>query len=72
MTERLRPVSPLDLPGFVLTGVTIVRIGLIDPADGAAGRLAFGSLALGPLVGIGAKWRLPSRPDANRMASGRR
>ena len=58
--------------GFVLTGVTIVGIGLIDPGDGTAWRLAFGSLALGPVVGIIAMWRLRSRPDAMQMANGRR
>jgi MFS family permease len=58
--------------GFVLTGVTIVGVGLIDPADGGAWRLAFAALALGPLIGIIAMWRLRSRPDATSMANGRR
>jgi hypothetical protein len=58
--------------GFVLTGVTIVGIGLIDPGDGTAWRIAFGSLALGPLVGIVAMWRLRGRADARLMAGGQR
>jgi hypothetical protein len=58
--------------GFLLTGVTIVGVGLIAPGEQAAWALAFGILALGPLVGIGAMWRLRRRPDAERMAGGRR
>ena len=58
--------------GFVLTGVTIIGIGLIAPGDGTAWRIAFGSLALGPLVGILAMWRLRGRSDARLMAGGRR
>ncbi|MBI2777568.1 MAG: MFS transporter [Chloroflexi bacterium] len=58
--------------GFILTGVTIIGVGLLSPTDGAGWRLAFGSLALGPLVGIVAMWRLRGRPDAGRMAGGRR
>jgi hypothetical protein len=58
--------------GFILTGVTIVGVGLLAPADGAGWRLAFGSLALGPIVGVIAMWRLRGRPDAVRMAGGRR
>jgi hypothetical protein len=34
--------------------------------------LRFGILALGPLVGILAMWRLRRRPEAVRMAGGRR
>jgi MFS family permease len=44
--------------GFVLTGVTIIGVGLIDPTDAGAWRLAFAALALGPVVGIMAMWRL--------------
>jgi MFS family permease len=58
--------------GFLLTGVTILGIGLLDPADAAAWRLAWGVLALGPLVGIVAMWRLRGLPEAKRMASGHR
>ena len=58
--------------GFLLTSVTIVGVGLIDPASQASWALAFGILALGPLVGIVAMWRLRRRPEAVRMAGGRR
>ena len=58
--------------GFILTGVTIVGVGLLAPTDGAGWRLAFGSLALGPIVGVIAMWRLRGRPDAQLMAGGRR
>jgi MFS family permease len=58
--------------GFVLTAVTILGIGALDPADGDTWRLAFWLLALGPAVGIVAMWRLRGRPDAAKMASGHR
>jgi MFS family permease len=58
--------------GFTLTSLTILGIGLLDPADGTTWRIAFAALALGPLVGIAAMWRLRSRPDAFRMANGHR
>ena len=58
--------------GFLLTSVTIVGVGLIDPASQSSWALAFGILALGPLVGIVAMWRLRRRPEAVRMAGGRR
>lgn len=58
--------------GFVLTAVTILSVGALDPADGAGWRVAFGSLALGPLVGIIAMWRLRGRREALQMAGGRR
>ncbi|HUQ43302.1 MAG TPA: MFS transporter [Candidatus Limnocylindria bacterium] len=58
--------------GFVLTGVTILGIGLIGPNDATAWRLAFASLALGPIVGIIAMWHLRSRSDAPKMAGGHR
>jgi hypothetical protein len=58
--------------GFVLTAVTIVGVGLIDPTDAGAWRLAFAALALGPAIGIIAMWRLRGRPDATNMAGGRR
>ena len=57
--------------GFLLTGVTILGLGLAAPT-GTAWRVAFWVLALGPLVGIAAMWRLRSRPDAAKMASGHR
>jgi len=58
--------------GFLLTGVTIVGVGILDPGDRGAWTAAFAMLALGPLVGIGAMLRLRGRPDAARMAGGRR
>jgi MFS family permease len=58
--------------GFLLTAVTIMGVSLLDPGDAGGWRLAFALLALGPAVGIWAMWRLRHRPDATRMASGRR
>jgi MFS family permease len=58
--------------GFLLTSVTILLLGLVDTADPGAWRVAFAVLALGPVVGIAAMWRLRQRPEALRMASGRR
>ena len=58
--------------GFLLTSVTIVGVGLIDPGSQLSWTLAFGILALGPLVGIVAMWRLRRRPEAVKMAGGRR
>ncbi|MGI8830058.1 MAG: MFS transporter [Candidatus Limnocylindria bacterium] len=58
--------------GFLLTGVTIVGVGLLDPGAGMSWVVAFGILALGPLVGIVAMWRLRQLPAAVRMAGGRR
>jgi MFS family permease len=58
--------------GFLLTGVTIVLVGLLDPSDPAAWRLAFVILAVGPALGIAAMLRLRAMPEAVRMAGGRR
>jgi MFS family permease len=58
--------------GFLLTAVTVTGVSLLGPDDPGGWRLAFGLLALGPLVGIWAMWRLRSRPDAEKMAGGRR
>jgi MFS family permease len=58
--------------GFLLTSVTIVGVGLLDPGSRASWAIAFGVLALGPMLGIVAMWRLRRRPDAVRMAGGRR
>ena len=58
--------------GFLLTGVTILGVGLLGPADGTGWRVAFGLLALGPLVGIVAMARLRRRPEAAFMANGHR
>jgi predicted MFS family arabinose efflux permease len=58
--------------GFILTAATILSVGALDPGDGTGWRIAFGSLALGPLVGVVAMWRLRGRADAVKMAGGRR
>jgi MFS family permease len=58
--------------GFLLTGVTILGVGVLDPGDAAGWRVAFGSLAIGPLVGIVAMARLRGRPEAAQMANGHR
>ncbi len=58
--------------GFLLTGITMVGIGLLDPTDQRSWTLAFAILAVGPAVGIVAMIRLRRRPDATRMAGGRR
>jgi len=58
--------------GFTLTGVTILGVGALALDDASAWRLAFTLLAIGPAVGIVAMWRLRGRPEAVRMASGRR
>ncbi len=58
--------------GFLLTGVTILAIGLIDPTDGNGWRLAWMLLAAGPIVGIVAMLALRRRPEAVLMASGNR
>jgi MFS family permease len=58
--------------GFLLTSVTILVLGLVDTSSPGAWRAAFAVLALGPLVGIAAMWRLRGRPDAAKMANGNR
>jgi MFS family permease len=58
--------------GFILTGVTILLVGTLAPSDAAGWRIAFGLLAIGPLVGIAAMGLLRRRPDATLMAGGRR
>ena len=58
--------------GFALTAATIWGVSLLDPADASGWRIAFAVLAIGPALGILAMWRLRHRPDASRMAGGRR
>ena len=58
--------------GFLLTGVTMIGVGLLDPGTREGWTVAFAILAVGPLVGIIAMARLRGRPDAGRMAGGRR
>ncbi len=56
--------------GFLLTGITILLVGLLSEADALGWRLVFALLAVGPLVGVVAMWRLRGRPDA--VADGQR
>lgn len=58
--------------GFTLTAVTILGVSFLNPADATGWRLAFAALAIGPVLGIVSMWRLRRRPDAMRMAGGRR
>ncbi|HEY7451752.1 MAG TPA: MFS transporter [Candidatus Limnocylindria bacterium] len=58
--------------GFLLTGITILGIGLLAPVTGAAWQIGFAVLALGPAFGIYAMWRLRGRPEATKMAGGKR
>jgi MFS family permease len=58
--------------GFLLTAVTILGIGLLNPADAVGWRASWIVLAAGPAVGIVAMWRLRHHPDAIHMANGHR
>ena len=58
--------------GFLLTGITILLVGLLSEADALGWRLVFALLAIGPFVGIVAMARLRARPEAVRMANGHR
>lgn len=58
--------------GFLLTGVTILFVGLLSAAGGPGWQVAFALLAIGPAVGIVAMGRLRSLPESTRMADGRR
>jgi MFS family permease len=58
--------------GFVFTSITILLIGFLAPTDEIGWRVAFGLLALGPVAGIIAMWRLRQRPEALAMANGHR
>jgi len=58
--------------GFTLTGVTILLMGILSAPGRDAWRLPFVLLALGPIVGIAAMYRLRQRPEAVRMTGGRR
>lgn len=58
--------------GFILTSVTILVVGGLAPSDGTGWRVAFGLLAVGPVLGIVAMRRLRGRPDAYLMAGGHR
>ena len=56
--------------GFLLTMGTIRLVPLMESIDGWG--LAFGTLAIGPAAGVVAMLRLRGRPEAVRMAGGRR
>jgi hypothetical protein len=56
--------------GFLLTLFSIQLVPLFVDAQGWS--LAFGSLALGPVVGVWAMLRLRGQPEALAMAGGRR
>ena len=56
--------------GFLLTIVTIQLVPVVVSRSGW--RLAFALLAIGPYLGALAMWRLRARPEAVRIASGRR
>jgi MFS family permease len=58
--------------GFLLTGVTILLVGLLSGGGGPGWQVAFAVLAIGPAVGIAAMARLRSLPESRRMADGRR
>jgi hypothetical protein len=58
--------------GFLFTSITIVLVGLLAPTDQGSWALAFGLLALGPVAGSLAMWRLRHRPEAVHMANGHR
>jgi hypothetical protein len=58
--------------GFLLTGITILGIGLLAPVTAAAWQIGFAVLAIGPALGIVAMWRLRRRPEAVKMAGGNR
>ena len=58
--------------GFLLTGVTILFVGLVSATGGPGWQVAFALLAVGPAVGIAAMARLRRLPEATRMAGGHR
>ena len=58
--------------GFLLTGVTIVGVGFLEPGTRTSWGVAFGLLAIGPAVGVLAMWWLRRLPESTRMAGGRR
>ena len=56
--------------GFLITGGSIDLVGWISTHYGW--HWAFEVLAIGPMIGIWAMWRLRRRPEALRLASGKR
>lgn len=73
LADRDRVGSALAMQtavGFLLTVVTIQVLPLVQAAAGWSG--AFSMLAAGPAVGAAAMLRLRTRPEAVRLAGGRR
>ena len=58
--------------GFLLTGVTILLVGILQSMGGPGWQLAFALMAVGPAIGVVAMGRLRGLPEATRMADGRR
>lgn len=56
--------------GFLLTLITIHLVPVVR--DAAGWGIAFAMLAVGPILGIAAMWRLRKHPDAARLAGGNR
>ncbi len=56
--------------GFALTAVSIRLVPVI--VDGPGWGVAFAILAIGPMVGVLAMWRLRTLPEASALAGGRR
>jgi hypothetical protein len=58
--------------GFLLTGVTILGVGYLEPGTRTSWAVAFGLLAIGPVIGVLAMAVLRRLPESVRMANGRR
>ena len=58
--------------GFLLTAVTILGVGFLEPGTRSSWSAAFGLLAIGPAVGVLAMWILRRLPESVKMAGGRR
>ena len=58
--------------GFLLTGVTILGVGYLEPGSRTSWAVAFGLLAIGPAVGVLAMAGLRRLPESTKMAGGRR
>ena len=73
LSDRARVGTMLTLQtalGFTLTLVTIHLMPYL--VDALSWRYAFAPLALGPVVGVAAMLRLRRRPEARKLAGGRR
>jgi MFS family permease len=79
-SASITELSPPELVGTMLTvqtcagfGLTLVTIHLLPFVVTAVGwRFAFAPLALGPFFGVWAMAQLRARPEATRLANGRR